>query len=56
MFLTTGTQVQIHPPGASPTVGQLVGFYANEPYRAVVQLPSGKSLIVMADDILPAGE
>jgi hypothetical protein len=51
-MFNAGTQVQIHFPGALPDAfGQLVGFYSNEPCRAVVLLPSGESLVVMETDI-----
>jgi hypothetical protein len=56
-MLATGTQVQINFPGELPgACGRLVGFYANEPCRAVVLLPSGESLVVMETDISPASE
>ena len=55
--LATGAPVQIHFPGELPgAFGQLIGFYSNEPCRAVVLLPSGESLVVMETDISSASE
>jgi hypothetical protein len=56
-MLTSGTQVQIHFPGAVPAVfGKVVGFYCNEPRRAIVVLPSGESLVVMETDVSPVND
>ena len=52
-MLTTGTQVQIHFPGAPAACGQLVGHYSNEPRRMLVRLVSGESLVVMETDVEP---
>jgi hypothetical protein len=55
-MLTAGTQVQVDLPGAlRTTFGQLVGFYCNEPCRAIVVLPSGEALVVMETDLAPVG-
>jgi hypothetical protein len=37
-------------------VGELVGYYTDEPHRVVVRLSSGKSLVVMETDISPMNE
>jgi hypothetical protein len=56
-MLTAGTQVQIHLPGTlSAAFGKVVGFYCNEPRRAIVVLPSGESLVVMEADISPVSD
>ncbi len=52
--MTVGTQVQIHFPGHPADQfppGRLVGFYSDEPCRAVVALPSGEELVVMETDL-----
>jgi hypothetical protein len=51
-MLAPGTLVQIQFPIALPAAfGRLIGFYADEPRRAVVLLPSGESLVVMESDV-----
>jgi hypothetical protein len=53
-MLTTGMHVQIHHPGVLPAAfGKVVGFYCDEPRRALVVLPSGESLVLMVTDVSP---
>jgi hypothetical protein len=49
-------QVVVHLPGSAANeavIGRVTGFYANEPRRAVVVLPSGEALVVMETDLHP---
>jgi hypothetical protein len=56
-MLTAGTEVQIHLPDTEPAaLGRVVGFYCNEPRRAIVVLPSGESLVVMETDVSPVDD
>jgi hypothetical protein len=57
--MTVGTHVEIHFPGQPDDkypVAKLVGFYSNEPCRAVVLLPTGESLVVMQSDIVAVSD